>query len=249
MPITAPAPTPTVKLGVALRHDGPRQPPLRVAEQHDRGALRGSGDQRAPEGRRQEPVRGPRRRRAQSDPQVGGSSAGIQLLAGEPALDAAHLRARDLRGVEGARLSEPPLPVPRFEAHAAVAHGRAYFIGGISGVEGDSRTAQPSRRVVVFDPATQAWSSRPISPATPRSTISPVRRRGRAERPHHQREDHQPRDRGPSSSGPPRPAAVSATPSQRPSRAARGPARAYAGTCVTPTRRPPSTATSCSTGA
>lgn len=58
----------------------------------------------------------------------------------------------------------PPLPVPRFEAYAAVAYGRAYFIGGITGVEGDIRTAQPSRRVDVFDPATQAWSSAPDLP-------------------------------------------------------------------------------------
>jgi N-acetylneuraminic acid mutarotase len=58
----------------------------------------------------------------------------------------------------------PPLPVARFEAYAAVAHGRVYFIGGITGVLGDIRTAQPSRRIDVLDPRTSAWSEGPDLP-------------------------------------------------------------------------------------
>jgi N-acetylneuraminic acid mutarotase len=39
-----------------------------------------------------------------------------------------------------------------------VAHGHAYFIGGITGMEGDIRTAEPTRRVDVYDPSTNAWT-------------------------------------------------------------------------------------------
>jgi N-acetylneuraminic acid mutarotase len=62
-------------------------------------------------------------------------------------------------------VSAPPLPVARFEAYGAVAHGRVYFIGGITGVFGDIDTAQPSRRIDVFDPSTQTWSAGPELPA------------------------------------------------------------------------------------
>ncbi len=61
--------------------------------------------------------------------------------------------------------SSPPLPIARFEAYGAVAHGRAYFIGGITGVEGDIRTANPSRRVDIYDPRTSLWTSGPDLPA------------------------------------------------------------------------------------
>jgi N-acetylneuraminic acid mutarotase len=70
--------------------------------------------------------------------------------------------ARDVSA--GAWTSAPQLPVPRFEAYAAVAHGRVHFIGGITGVYGDLRTASPSRRIDVFDPATGAWTSGPELP-------------------------------------------------------------------------------------
>lgn len=53
----------------------------------------------------------------------------------------------------------------RFEAYAAVARGRIYFLGGITGVFGDMSTAQPSRRVDVFDPETRAWSTGPELPS------------------------------------------------------------------------------------
>ena len=59
----------------------------------------------------------------------------------------------------------PALPVARFEAYAAVARGRVYFLGGITGVFGDIRTARPSRRVDVFDPIARAWTVGPELPA------------------------------------------------------------------------------------
>jgi len=59
----------------------------------------------------------------------------------------------------------PPLPVARFEAYAAVAHGKVHFIGGITGVIEDLQTARPSQRVDVFDPASNAWSPGPELPA------------------------------------------------------------------------------------
>lgn len=58
----------------------------------------------------------------------------------------------------------PALPLPRFEGYAAVAHGKVHFIGGITGVIDDIRTAQPSRRVDVFDPLTKLWSAGPELP-------------------------------------------------------------------------------------
>lgn len=57
------------------------------------------------------------------------------------------------------------LPIARFEAYAALARGRVHFIGGITGVEGDMRTAHPSRRVDVLDPSSPAaWSAGPDLP-------------------------------------------------------------------------------------
>jgi hypothetical protein len=58
-----------------------------------------------------------------------------------------------------------PLPKDRFEAYAAVAGGKIHFLGGITGVFGDIRTAEPSRRVDVFDPATGRWDPGPDLPA------------------------------------------------------------------------------------
>jgi N-acetylneuraminic acid mutarotase len=58
-----------------------------------------------------------------------------------------------------------PLPIARFEAYAAVAHGKVHFIGGITGVIDDIRTAQPSRRVDVLDPLANVWSAGPELPA------------------------------------------------------------------------------------
>lgn len=57
------------------------------------------------------------------------------------------------------------LPVARFEAYGAVAHDRIHFIGGITGVYGDIRTALPSRRIDVFDPVTSTWTTGPDLPA------------------------------------------------------------------------------------
>lgn len=61
--------------------------------------------------------------------------------------------------------SSAPLPIARFEAFGAVARGRAYFVGGITGVEGDIRTAEPSRRVDIYDPKTSLWTTGPDLPA------------------------------------------------------------------------------------
>ncbi|WP_394842269.1 hypothetical protein LZC95_34975 [Pendulispora brunnea] len=56
------------------------------------------------------------------------------------------------------------LPIERFEAYAAAFEGRIYFIGGITGLFGDIGTARPSRRVDVYDPATDAWTPGPDLP-------------------------------------------------------------------------------------
>jgi N-acetylneuraminic acid mutarotase len=58
----------------------------------------------------------------------------------------------------------PSLPVARFEGYAAVSAGKVWFLGGITGIDGDLSTAMPSRRVDVFDPATQAWTTGPDLP-------------------------------------------------------------------------------------
>ncbi len=57
------------------------------------------------------------------------------------------------------------LPIARFEAYGATANGRVYFIGGITGIEGDMSTAKPSRRIDIFDPNTQTWTPGPDLPA------------------------------------------------------------------------------------
>ena len=59
----------------------------------------------------------------------------------------------------------PALPVARFEAYGAAAHGLVYFIGGITGVQEDFSTAQPSRRIDVLDPRTMQWTAGPELPA------------------------------------------------------------------------------------
>lgn len=56
------------------------------------------------------------------------------------------------------------MPVPRFEGYAATAAGKVWFLGGITGILGDLASAAPSRRVDVFDPATQAWTAGPDLP-------------------------------------------------------------------------------------
>jgi hypothetical protein len=57
------------------------------------------------------------------------------------------------------------LPLARFEAYGAVARNRIHFIGGITGLDGAMETAEPSRLVDVFDPATNAWAPGPALPA------------------------------------------------------------------------------------
>ena len=58
-----------------------------------------------------------------------------------------------------------PLPLPRFESYAATWGSRVYFIGGITGTFGDISTAAPSRRVDVYDAATDTWTPGPELPA------------------------------------------------------------------------------------
>jgi hypothetical protein len=58
-----------------------------------------------------------------------------------------------------------PLPGARFEAYAATAGSKIWFLGGITGVDGDIRTAQTSTRVDVFDPSGGAWQPGPDLPA------------------------------------------------------------------------------------
>jgi N-acetylneuraminic acid mutarotase len=56
------------------------------------------------------------------------------------------------------------LPLPRFEAAAAVSGGRVYFIGGITGVTSDPTSARESHRVDVYDPETDTWTDGPPLP-------------------------------------------------------------------------------------
>ena len=58
----------------------------------------------------------------------------------------------------------PPLPVPRFEAYAAAARGKLWFIGGITGTFGDQQSARESDRVDVLDPDSGLWSQGPALP-------------------------------------------------------------------------------------
>ena len=57
-----------------------------------------------------------------------------------------------------------PLPVPRFESYAATWGDHVYFLGGITGHFGDIASAEPSRRVDVYDAATDSWSPGPDLP-------------------------------------------------------------------------------------
>jgi hypothetical protein len=61
--------------------------------------------------------------------------------------------------------SRAPLPVARFESFAISDGSRVWFLGGITGVFGDISTAAPSRRVDVYDPASDAWTQGPDLPA------------------------------------------------------------------------------------
>jgi N-acetylneuraminic acid mutarotase len=56
------------------------------------------------------------------------------------------------------------IPTPRFEAYAATWGSHVYFIGGITGHFADIATAEPSRRVDVYDAATDTWSAGPDLP-------------------------------------------------------------------------------------
>lgn len=57
------------------------------------------------------------------------------------------------------------LPVPRFEAYAATWGTHIYFLGGITGQLADISTTEPSRRVDVYDAATDTWTAGPDLPA------------------------------------------------------------------------------------
>jgi hypothetical protein len=79
----------------------------------------------------------------------------------------------DLGGLPGRWQSGTPLPVERFEAYAAQAGGRIYFIGGITGTFGDQLSARESDRVDVYDPATQIWTpGAPLPAAAPRHHLA-----------------------------------------------------------------------------
>src|SRR5438874_8234821 len=56
------------------------------------------------------------------------------------------------------------LPVPRFEAYAATWGSHVYFMGGITGHFSDISTAEPSRRVDVYDAASDTWTEGPELP-------------------------------------------------------------------------------------
>jgi len=56
------------------------------------------------------------------------------------------------------------LPAARFEAAAVALNGRIYYVGGITGINGQMATAVPVSRVDVLDPATGSWSSAPDLP-------------------------------------------------------------------------------------
>lgn len=57
------------------------------------------------------------------------------------------------------------LPGPRFEAYAAVAEGKIFYLGGITGVMGDQKSARESDRLDVYDPVNDTWSAGPSLPA------------------------------------------------------------------------------------
>lgn len=57
------------------------------------------------------------------------------------------------------------LPVDRFEGYGVERDGSVFFLGGITGVIGDIRTANPSTRVDVYDAPSDTWSSGTPLPA------------------------------------------------------------------------------------
>jgi N-acetylneuraminic acid mutarotase len=76
------------------------------------------------------------------------------------------LSACDAPDVVGKRwTSAAPLPVPRYEAYAATWGGHVYFIGGITGRFGDVASSEPSRRIDVYDAASDTWTPGPDLPA------------------------------------------------------------------------------------
>jgi non-specific serine/threonine protein kinase len=70
-----------------------------------------------------------------------------------------------LASAPGTWTERHPVPVARFETYAVSDGSRVYLLGGITGTFGDISTAQPSRRVDVYDPATNLWSAGPDLPA------------------------------------------------------------------------------------
>lgn len=56
------------------------------------------------------------------------------------------------------------LAAARFEGAAAVVGDRIYYVGGITGIIGDQRSARASDRVDILDPASGTWSSGPALP-------------------------------------------------------------------------------------
>src|SRR5262249_27256176 len=98
---------------------------------------------------------------------VVGVGVGVGVIGGAGCSEGAARRDAGvgLGGLPGRWQSGTPLPVERFEAYAAQAGGRIYFIGGITGTFGDQLSARESDRVDVYDPATQAWTPGPPLPA------------------------------------------------------------------------------------
>jgi N-acetylneuraminic acid mutarotase len=59
----------------------------------------------------------------------------------------------------------PSLPMPKFEAYAATDGARIYFLGGIIGEGTDPAFADPSARVHVLEPGSNAWTEGPLLPS------------------------------------------------------------------------------------
>lgn len=67
----------------------------------------------------------------------------------------------------------PSISEPRFEGAAIAVGDRIYYVGGITGIQGDMRGARASDRVDVFDPVGRVWSSAPaLPPDAPRHHLA-----------------------------------------------------------------------------
>ena len=67
-------------------------------------------------------------------------------------------------------------PIDRLEAHAVVLHDKLFIIGGFK-----NGSLHATARVDVYDPASDAWSTRaPMPEALTHSTIAPLDRRRRS---------------------------------------------------------------------